>query len=227
MDGITYPLLWKASPNKSQIALISKYHPGERNLKQAYLDSAISSTYSPPPISEFCLLAVKIVQILEQIHEKQVRHGNLRPEIISFWFKYSEIFVCIRDFTESALLGESGTPASDDPSSQIGDSSVPISHCIHYLAPEALGGTKLLCNTHSNLLIASGLPCRLLFPRCNILSSSQRNTVVRGVCPRRCDYNGKCPRNFCRAPCTGPVSTYSWQTCPVRSIGPAAPGEGS
>lgn len=146
MDGITCPLLWKTSPNKTQIALISKYNPGERTLKQAYLDAAITSTYTHPPVSEFCVLAIKIIQVLEQIHEKKVRHGNLRPEIISFWFKYSEIHVCIRDFTESALLGESGTPASDDPSLQVGDPSVPISHCVHYLAPEALGGTRQLCN---------------------------------------------------------------------------------
>jgi serine/threonine protein kinase len=146
MDGITRPLFWKASPNKAQIALISKYYPGERNLKQAYLDSAITSTYTAPPVTEFCSLAIQIVQILEQIHEKKVRHGNLRPEIISFWFKSSEMHVCIRDFTESALLGDSGTPASDDSPLQIAEPAVPISHCIHYLAPEALGGARQLRN---------------------------------------------------------------------------------
>lgn len=144
MVGITHPLLWKTSPNKSQIALLSKYYPGERNLKQAYLDSPTASTYTPPPVSEFCLLAIKIVQILEQIHEKKVRHGNLRPEIISFWFKYSEIQVCIRDFTESALLGNGGTPSSDEVPLQIVEPPVPLSPCVHYMAPEALNGSKQL-----------------------------------------------------------------------------------
>lgn len=151
MVGITHPLLWKVSPNKAQIALLSKYHPGERNLKQAYLDSAIVSTYTPPPISEFCLLAIKIVQILEQIHEKKVRHGNLRPEVISFWFKYGEIQVCIRDFTESALLGNGGTPASDEAPSQIVEPSIPASPCVHYMAPEALSGGGQLCNPLSSM----------------------------------------------------------------------------
>ncbi len=152
MVGITHPLLLKVSPNKSQIALLSKYHPGERNLKQAYLDSAIASTYTPPPVSEFCLLAIKIVQILEQIHEKKVRHANLRPEVISFWFRYNEIQVCIRDFTESALLGNGGTPASDEEPSQIVEPLIPVSPCVHYMAPEVLSGAGRSSKSLSNLI---------------------------------------------------------------------------
>lgn len=109
MDGITQPILWKTSPNKTEIAIISKYNHGERSLKEAYFESAPNFSYTQPSITELCSITIQIVQVLENIHAKKVRHGALRPDVISFWITEGEYTVCVRDFSESRLFEMSGT----------------------------------------------------------------------------------------------------------------------
>jgi serine/threonine protein kinase len=137
MQGIAHPILWKASPQKTEIAIIAEYSHDEKTLRQAYLDEPANSAHVVPAAVELCSLVIKIVQVLDRIHSKKVRHGNLRPDVISFWVEDDEIHVCIRDFSESALIGERDTIASASPADD--DMEPKISHdnaCIFYLAPE-------------------------------------------------------------------------------------------
>jgi hypothetical protein len=141
IQGITHPILWKLSPKRTEIAIISKYNYGEMTLKQAYLNEN-GSKYSLP-VASFCSLAIKIIQVLEHIHAKKVRHGNLRPDVISFWVEDDDTKVCIRDFSESAFLGERDKPAV---SPAYDDMPLNISHdraCIYYLAPELFSATTV------------------------------------------------------------------------------------
>jgi serine/threonine protein kinase len=139
MDGITQPILWKSSPSKTEIAIISKYNHGERSLKEAYLESASDSSYSQPSIVELCSIAIQIVQVLENIHSKRVRHGALRPDVISFWVIEGEYKVCVRDFSESRVLEINGTPST--PSTTPPSSSVPGTP-LCYQAPELSAGNS-------------------------------------------------------------------------------------
>ena len=138
MEAIPYPILWKTSPNKTEMAIISKCNNNEISLAQGYLETRSESGYKPPPVSEFCALAIKIVQALEQIHGKRVVHGNLRPDVIGFWVVNGEFQVCIRDFTESTLLGGSDTPAKASPASELLQVNIHPSAYLHYMCPEAL-----------------------------------------------------------------------------------------
>jgi hypothetical protein len=138
IEGIAHPIAWKASPNKTEMAIISKCNNGEISLTQGYVETNSESGYTPPPVSELCALAIKIVQVLEQIHGKGVRHGNLRPDVIGFWVVNGEFQVCIRDFTESILLGGSDTPANASPASESIPVNIPPSPCLHYMCPEAI-----------------------------------------------------------------------------------------
>lgn len=138
IEGIAHPILWKASPNKTEMAIISKCNNGEISLAQGYLETKSESRYTPPPVSELCSIAIKIVQVLEQIHGKQVRHGNLRPDVIGFWVINGEFQVCIRDFTESTLLGGSDTPVNASPVSESPQANIPPTTCLHYMCPEAI-----------------------------------------------------------------------------------------
>jgi|SRR5579859_6940930 len=143
MEGITHPIICKSSPNKTEIAILSKYNHGEKTLTNLYsLDGRSSSKHSPPTVPEFCILASKIVLILEQIHLKKVRHGNLRPDVISCWREGDDMKVCIRDFSESALVGDSESPAGASPASDDMLPNIsPDRACIFYLAPETISGT--------------------------------------------------------------------------------------
>ena len=120
------------------MAIISKCNNGEISLAQGYLETKSESGYTPPPVSELCALAIKIVQVLEQIHGKRVRHGNLRPDVIGFWVVNGEFQVCIRDFTESTLLGGSDTPVNASPASESPQVNIPPTTCLHYMCPEAM-----------------------------------------------------------------------------------------
>jgi serine/threonine protein kinase len=139
MDGITQPILWKSSPSKTEIVILSKYNHGELSLREAYLESTSDSSYSQPSIVELSSIAIQIVQALENIHSKKVRHGALRPEVISFWVIEGEYRVCIRDFSESRLLEINGNPSTlstTPPSSNVPGTSL----C--YQAPELSAGNS-------------------------------------------------------------------------------------
>ncbi len=142
MKGVAHPILWKASPSKTEMAIISKCNNGEISLAQGYLEKNLDSGYTPPTVSELCALAIKIVQVLEQIHWKRVRHGNLRPDVIGFWVFNGEFQACIRDFTESTLLGGRDTPTKALPASDSFQLNIPPSICLHYMSPEAMGGNQ-------------------------------------------------------------------------------------
>jgi serine/threonine protein kinase len=138
MDGISHPILWKASPRKTEIAIISKANTDERSLSQWYQDRVHNSPLSD---NEVCSLAIKIVEILDRIHAKRVRHGNLRPDVIALWQHEGQLQVCIRDFTESRLLGEPDIPPRGSPDSEI-QFDYPSTICIHYMSPEVLTGSQ-------------------------------------------------------------------------------------
>lgn len=138
IEGIAHPILWKASPNKTEMAIISKCNNGEISLAQGHLETNSESGYTPPPVSELCTLVIKIVQVLEQIHGKRVLHGNLRPDVIGLWVVNGELQVCIRDFTESTFLGASDTPGNASPASESLQVNIPPSSCLHYMCPEAM-----------------------------------------------------------------------------------------
>ena len=138
IDGISRPIIWKASPRKTEIAIISKSNTGERSLAQWYQDRAQNSPLSD---QEVCSLAIKIVEILDKIHAKRVRHGNLRPDVIALWHTDGQLQVCIRDFTESRLVGEADIPARGSPASEM-QFDYPSSICIHYMSPEVLTGSQ-------------------------------------------------------------------------------------
>ena len=142
MEGVANPILWKASPNKTEMAIISKCNNDEISLAQGYLEQNLESGYPLPAVSELCALAVKIVEVLEQIHRKRVRHGNLRPDVIGFWVFKGEFQVCIRDFTESTLLGGRDTPTNVLPASDSSQLNIPPSICLHYMSPEVLVGNQ-------------------------------------------------------------------------------------
>jgi hypothetical protein len=141
MQGVAHPIIWKSSPSKSEIAIISKSHEGEKSLTEVFrLGNNRRALYIRPSTADLCHLTIKIVQILEEVHAKRVRHGNLRPDVIGFWASGREINVCIRDFAESRLFGESDSPVNMTPSGDYFSMSVPPSICLHYTAPETIGG---------------------------------------------------------------------------------------
>ena len=140
MPGISHPILWKASPSRTEIAIISRCNEGEQSLAQRYLQIPPNSTYNPPSVLDLCALAIKVVQALERIHSKRVRHGSLRPDVIGVWFINGEPQVCLRDFTESRLLGDSDTPIEGSPAGELLSFNTLPSICLHYLSPEVIGG---------------------------------------------------------------------------------------
>ena len=147
MPGISRPILWKSSPRNTEIAIISRCIEGEQSLAQRYLQIPPNSKYTPPSVPDICALAIKVVQVLEQIHLKKVRHGSLRPDVIGVWFVNGEPQVCLRDFTESRLLGESKTPVDALRASEMPSLNITPSICVHYISPETIGG-----NPSSSLL---------------------------------------------------------------------------
>ena len=142
LEGITHPILWKTSPSGTTFAIISKCNPDEQTLQQIYFSST-PSQYQPPSVPKLCQLAISIVKVLDEIHSRKVRHGNLRPDVISLWQKPDgESHVCIRDFTESTLLVEAETPPSQTPTNPVGeDSDLCATTCGSYVAPETLPGS--------------------------------------------------------------------------------------
>src|SRR5271169_2014227 len=97
IEGITLPVLWKTSPGKTHFAVISERNSKERTLQQIYLLESETQRYTRPSTSELCSLAIKILRVLSQIHEKNVRHGALRPDVIGLWTQNDQSQVCIRD----------------------------------------------------------------------------------------------------------------------------------
>lgn len=130
------------------MAIISKCNHSEQSLAEAFLRRTRNSEYFPPLASLLCELAIKIVQILEQIHAKRVQHGNLRPDVIGFWIDNNETRTCIRDFTESRLLPHDG-PSVNISDSELNNFIIRPSNCLHYLSPEAV------CGIHAGFLIHS------------------------------------------------------------------------
>jgi hypothetical protein len=141
MEGITQPLLWRTSPNKNEIAIVASCDNNEQSLTQLYLERL---PHVAPSVAEICSLGIKILEVLERIHAKKVRHGNLRPDVIGCWLTNGEPQVCIRDFTESRLLVETGSPINATPESRGSNFQFDISPgiCVHYMAPELFNGTQ-------------------------------------------------------------------------------------
>jgi serine/threonine protein kinase len=151
MDGITHPIIWKTSPSKTEIAIISKYTHGERSLREAFIDVS-DSLYSPPTTAELCSLAIQIVKVLEQIHAKMVRHGALRPEVISLWVTDGDYRVCIRDFSESKLLQNRETLPTASIALRTPQPGVIPSLSLCYQAPEISSGNSQP-STQSHVLV--------------------------------------------------------------------------
>jgi hypothetical protein len=150
LDGIAHPLVWKASPNKTEVAIISKCNSNERTLKQVYFENIPDEGYSPPSTSEVCSLGIKLVELIDQIHCKKVRHGNLRPDVIGYWLSAeNDPQLCLRDFTQSSLLGDQDSPATNNTTSAQVAPEIYPSPCLHYMAPE---------------LFSEGKTCTLLVP---------------------------------------------------------------
>jgi serine/threonine protein kinase len=140
MQGISHPILWKASPSRTEIAIVSRCNEGEQSLAQRYLQIPPNSTYNPLAVPDLCSLAIKVVQVLGQIHSKRVRHGGLRPDVIGIWFLNGEPQVCLRDFTESRLLGDNDTPIEGSSAGELLSFNTSPSICLHYMSPEVIGG---------------------------------------------------------------------------------------
>lgn len=140
MAGISHPILWKASPSRTEIAIISKCNEGEQSLAQRYLQIPQDTTYSAPAVPDICALAVKIVQALEKIHSKRVRHGSLRPDVIGVWFIDGEPQICLRDFTESHLFGDTDTPIDASPAGELLSFNATPNASLHYMPPEIISG---------------------------------------------------------------------------------------
>jgi serine/threonine protein kinase len=170
MDGITQPIIWKSSPGKTEIAIISKYTHGERSLREAFIDVNSDSPYSPPTTAELCSVAIQIVKVLEQIHAKMVRHGALRPEVISFWVTDRDYRVCIRDFSESKLLQNSEASSTASIAFQSPQPSVLPSLSLCYQAPEISGGGSQPSTQAHVFLNFSRLSRRLLCTGRNLAS---------------------------------------------------------
>lgn len=142
MVGISYPVVWKSSPNRTEIAIISKCNEKEKSLAQFYFEKE-EDPYRPPSVTQLCSLAIEIVRIIEKFHSKRVIHGRLRPDVIGVWEVDDRLQVCIRDFSESRILGESGaSPEGSSPAE--GDILIfPPSAGVHYLPPEMLIANQL------------------------------------------------------------------------------------
>lgn len=154
MSGISRPILWKASPARTEIAIISECNDGEQSLAQRYLQIPPDSTYIPPAVPDICTLAIKVVQVLEQLHSKRVRHGSLRPDVIGVWYINEEPHVCLRDFTESRLLGDIETPIEASPADELLSLNTTLNGCLHYLPPEILSGNRgTFCSENSLMVV--------------------------------------------------------------------------
>jgi serine/threonine protein kinase len=140
LDGITYPIFWKSSPSKNHFAVISKCNPDEQTLQHLYFSNP-DVKYRPPSTAKLCHLAIAIVQVLDTIHSRKVRHGHLRPEVINVWKSDGEYHCCIRDFTESSLLLENDTSISTSPESHPDQADPVGTTCLCYLPPELLSGS--------------------------------------------------------------------------------------
>ena len=152
--GITHPILWKTSPSKNQFAIVSECKPHEQTLQECYLSNAISE-YQPPSINDLCQVAIGIVEMLDELHSRKVRHGSLRPDVIGIWKLEMEQKICIRDFTESALLLDSdNSPPTATPTPQDQEVDLCSTACAWYVPPELLPGNtqpgNLACDIGSN-----------------------------------------------------------------------------
>jgi len=142
LPGISHPILWKSSPGKNRFAIISRCHSEERTLQELHF-SNLDGEYRPPSAIEVCQIAIGVVQILDSIHSRKVRHGNLRPEVINIWKVDGEYNICIRDFTESALLLDRDTPPPGSPDNEFDESDfLSVTPCPWYLPPELLPGSS-------------------------------------------------------------------------------------
>jgi hypothetical protein len=159
MDGITQPIIWKTSPSKTEIAIISKYTDGEQSLREAFIDVVSDSLYSPPTTAELCSLAIQIVKVLEQIQAKMLRHGALRPEVISFWVTDGDYRVCIRDFSESKLLQNRETLPTASIDLRTPQPGVISSRSLFYQAPEISSGNSQP-STQSHVSLTFSRPSR-------------------------------------------------------------------
>jgi len=153
MPGISRPILWKASPTRTEIAIISECNEAEQSLAHLYLQISPDSTYIPPAVPDICALAIKVVQVLEQLHLKRVRHGSLRPDIIGVWYINNEPHICLRDFTESRLLGDIETPIEASPAGELLSLNATPNICLHYLPPEIVSGSRGAFCSENGLMV--------------------------------------------------------------------------
>jgi serine/threonine protein kinase len=142
MVGISYPIVWKTSPNRTEIAIISKCNEKEKSLAQFYFEKE-EDPYRPPSVTQLCSLAIEIVHVIEKFHSKRVIHGRLRPDVIGVWEVDGRVQVCIRDFSESRILGEGGASPEGSPTAEGEILTVPPSAGVHYLPPETLVANQL------------------------------------------------------------------------------------
>ena len=138
MGSISHPVIWKASPSRSEIAIVYKCNDKERSLAQVYLDKGENKPYRPPSVPKLCSFAVKVVEVVDQFHSKQVRHGSLRPDVIGVWDVDGQVQICIRDFSESRVLGERDDPVDAAPASNELLLNFPSTILIHYVPPETI-----------------------------------------------------------------------------------------
>jgi len=138
MANIAHPVKWKASPNRTEMVIIYKSNDNERSLTQVYLDKEENKPYRPPSVPNLCFLAIKVAEVLDQFHLKRVRHGSLRPDVIGVWNIDGQVQICIRDFSESRVLGEHNGPVDAAPASNEPPLNFPLSVHVHYIPPETI-----------------------------------------------------------------------------------------
>ncbi|BFZ62198.1 Chk1 protein kinase [Saitoella coloradoensis] len=100
-----------------------EFNEDETNLKRRGLLDAW-----PRDFNLILDISIQTCQILESLHQKNIRHGNIRPEVITI--QGTENTVIIHDFSHASRL------ATEDPYI---DSSILLDSSIYYLAPEATG----------------------------------------------------------------------------------------
>jgi len=138
MAGIAHPIQWKTSPNHSEMVIIYQSNDKERSLAQVYLDKEENKPYRPPSVPNLCSLAIKVVEVVDQFHSKRVRHGSLRPDVIGIWNIDGQVQICIRDFSESRVLGEHNGSLDAGPASNEPLLNFPVGVHVHYIPPETI-----------------------------------------------------------------------------------------
>jgi serine/threonine protein kinase len=136
IEGILKPL--KLERSDSAIALVMA-DAGLEPLKKYVHDN-------PLDILEFLRLGIKLVQILDQVHQKDIIHGNLNPENILIHPATRDVY--ITDFSWAIDLKKRNNWISN---SSVGS--------YEYMAPEQTGRLKVATDQRSDLY---SLGCHIL-----------------------------------------------------------------